>query len=557
MTDDSQLSSSADAADLLRRRVASFSLVFGATLFVSLLSRLIVLFVWREHFEFLPTSFVPLQAIATWAMLGTWVLTRNGPKRPRFVRMVEAAGVSITALAFVAIAAQITALINHAEPVRDLARAAETSIYAVFAILAPLVGTSIILTYIMVLRAAFVPTSVRHTVALTSAVGVPLAWVAWSAGIESGSPLPFATPAALAVGAIWQWGFTVVICAAISRVIYGLRAEVREAQRLGQYKLEALIGEGGMGMVYRASHEMLRRPTAVKLLSPDRAGDHALERFEREVRLTAELTHPNTVTIFDYGRTAEGVLYYAMELLDGADLGEVVQIDGPQPAARVVHILAQVAGALGEAHSIGLIHRDIKPSNVMLCRQGGELDVAKVVDFGLVQELAVRHPDHGSQESDIAGTPLYMAPEILSESEAAGPASDLYALGALGYFLLTGTHVFSGDSVVDVLRHHLQTAPEPLSARLGDEIPPCLERLVLDCLSKSPSDRPRDAAELRARLEACDEVPLWTQGQARRWWQVYGPSLAERHSQAERPLPSRGKEMLAIDFARRTMGATE
>src|SRR5512136_349670 len=172
-----------------------------------------------------------------------------------------------------------------------------------------------------------------------------------------------------------------------SHVIYGLQREIHRVRRLGQYALEEKLGEGGMGVVYRASHAMLRRPTAVKLLAPEKAGLETIARFEREVRLTARLTHPNTITIYDYGRTHEGIFYYAMELLDGATLEEVVEVGGALPPGRAIHVASQIASALVEAHGAGLIHRDIKPANVLLCERGGVPDVVKVVDFGLVREL--------------------------------------------------------------------------------------------------------------------------------------------------------------------------
>lgn len=177
------------------------------------------------------------------------------------------------------------------------------------------------------------------------------------------------------------------IAAGFSQTIYGLRRAVSAIQKLGQYTLEQKLGEGGMGVVYRASHGMLRRPTAIKLLQPDRTGTAALARFEREVRRTAMLTHPNTVTIFDYGRSTDGVFYYAMELLEGASLDEVVEVDGPQPEARVIHLLDQAAASLAEAHAAGLIHRDVKPGNILVVDRGGIADLVKVVDFGLVKDL--------------------------------------------------------------------------------------------------------------------------------------------------------------------------
>ena len=183
------------------------------------------------------------------------------------------------------------------------------------------------------------------------------------------------------------WLLYVVLATAATAVIYGLQCQIKDITELGQYTLEEKLGEGGMGIVYRASHAMLRRPTAIKLLSPEKTGDESLKRFEREVQQTAKLTHPNTITVYDYGRTPDGVFYYAMEYLDGATLAEIVSAVGPQGPARTLHLVEQAAGALHEAHSAGLIHRDIKPGNIMACTRGGILDVAKVLDFGLVREL--------------------------------------------------------------------------------------------------------------------------------------------------------------------------
>jgi serine/threonine protein kinase len=309
-----------------------------------------------------------------------------------------------------------------------------------------------------------------------------------------------------------------VIATLASFVIYGLREEIRQAHRLGQYTLEEKLGEGGMGTVYRASHAMLRRPTAVKLLPPDKAGEVALQRFEREVQLTASLSHPNTISVFDYGRTPDGIFYYAMEYLDGTNLHDLVKEDGPQPPGRVVHILGQVASALVEAHGVGLIHRDVKPENVILCERGGVPDVAKVVDFGLVKDLEPGADTRLTQANVVQGTPLYLSPEAISDPDAVDARSDLYSLGAVGYYLLTGTPVFSGRTLVEVCSHHLHTPPDPPSARVDTPIPADLEELILACLEKDPARRPFAAAVLRDALRSLAVAPEWTDKTAREWW---------------------------------------
>ena len=242
------------------------------------------------------------------------------------------------------------------------------------------------------IRAALIPSRPRRTIIITAIIGAPQILVsaalvptaqgglAWR-GLDS-TALPW-----LPANSMVMWGIAIITCAVISQVIYGLRADVREAARFGQYVLERKIGEGAMGVVYRATHAMLRRPAAIKLLLKDRVNETDLVRFEREVQLTSRLSHPNTISIFDYGRTAEGVFYYVMEYLDGLDLQRLVDQIGPLAPARAIHILAQISGALAEAHAIGLIHRDIKPANIVLTDRADEPDVVKVVDFGLVKSF--------------------------------------------------------------------------------------------------------------------------------------------------------------------------
>ena len=330
-------------------------------------------------------------------------------------------------------------------------------------------------------------------------------------------------PAPVQVALIATWAVLASCLAGYgSHVIYGLRAEVRAAQQLGQYTLTEKIGEGGVGAVYRARHAMLRRPTAVKLLHAKAGVDQsATSRFEREVQLTAELGHPNIVQIYDYGRSVDGIFYYAMELLDGMDLDQLVRISGPQPPGRVVRILAQVCGALAEAHERGMVHRDIKPANVFLCRRVGVPDVVKVLDFGLVKQLAAGDPKV-TDVNVIAGTPAFMPPEALTRPDHVGPASDLYALGGVAYFMLCGEQVFEGRTVVEVASHHLHTSPRPPSARLGRPLPAELERLVLACLAKEPSGRPESAASMRRALMAMSEHEAWSEDDARSWWQEHG-----------------------------------
>jgi serine/threonine-protein kinase len=344
---------------------------------------------------------------------------------------------------------------------------------------------------------------------------------------------------------------SIAIATVGSRVIFGLRTEAARVRRLGQYTLEEKIGAGGMGVVYRASHAMLRRPTAIKLLPPDRAGEDNLKRFEREVQITAELSHPNTVAIYDYGRTPDGLFYYAMEFLDGVNLDQLVRHDGAIPAGRVVSILAQVCGALAEAHGRGLLHRDIKPGNIILTERGGEFDVAKVVDFGLVKRFETATPDVTMSASIVlAGTPLYMPPEVLTTPDSGDPRSDLYAVGAVAYFLLTGEPVFNAESAAEVFAHHLHTEPTPPSRRTTRPVPADLEAVVLRCLSKQLEDRPADARALRDELLRCRSVPPWKPDDAAAWWQRFRASGGAPTSEPVRADASQAVTV-SVDLARR------
>ena len=309
-----------------------------------------------------------------------------------------------------------------------------------------------------------------------------------------------------------------------SHTIFGLRREVQKTKILGQYTLETKIGEGGMGQVWRASHSLLRRPTAIKLLPPERMGERAIQRFEREVRLTASLTDPHTVAIYDYGRTRDGIFYYAMELLQGTDLERLVTEHGAQPPERVVHILAQVCTALAEAHDHGLVHRDIKPANVLLSPRHREHEFVKVVDFGLVKTIeAERGQDGVTGLNTITGTPLYMAPEAIQSPEVVDARTDLYAVGAVAWFLLMARPPFEGRSIVEICSHHLHTPP-PRPSDPKHATPPDLEAIVLACLEKDPARRPEDARALRERLLASSVAGKWTAERAIAWWSESVPS---------------------------------
>ena len=369
---------------------------------------------------------------------------------------------------------------------------------------------------VLLYRAATVPSAPWRTGWVSGLAAVPAPILA-AALYSRSTPAEVSRGAAVAYALLWGL-LAVFLSTLVSFVTFRLRKSVARARRLGQYTLGEKLGEGGMGIVYRAEHEMLRRPTAIKLLPPGRAGEDGLKRFEREVRQTARLTNPHTVSIYDFGRTPDGLFYYVMEYLDGIDLEDLVKEGGPLAPGRAVRILRQVCAALAEAHGIGLIHRDIKPANILLCERGGIPDIAKVLDFGLVREISASSDPRLTAEDVIHGTPQYLAPEAIRDADSVDARSDLYSLGAVAYFLLTGTEVFSGRGALELIHHHLQTAPESLSRRLGKTIPAKLEALVLACLSKDPNDRPESARALADALKACDDVSAWDETEANRWW---------------------------------------
>jgi serine/threonine-protein kinase len=331
----------------------------------------------------------------------------------------------------------------------------------------------------------------------------------------------------LAVGSAFGAG-------AISR----LRRQVTEARQLGQYRLCQRIGAGAMGEVYLAEHQLLKRPCALKLIRPHSVGDpRALARFEREVRLTATLSHPNTVEIYDYGRTSDGTYYYVMEYLPGLSLEELVERHGPLPPGRAVYLLRQVCQALREAHTVGLIHRDIKPSNIIAARRGGRDDVAKLLDFGLVRPAATFPAANLSAQGQILGTPQFMSPEQATGDRELDQRSDIYSLGAVAYHLLTGRPPFDGAGGIAVLVAHVRD-PVVAPSLIRTGIPEDLERVVLRCLAKDAADRFADAESLERALGACACSEDWDQDRAARWWRDRGRG-AHPPSTDERAHPSR------------------
>jgi serine/threonine protein kinase len=340
-----------------------------------------------------------------------------------------------------------------------------------------------------------------------------------------------------------------------SRVTYGLRRQVAEANELGQYILEEKIGGGGMGEVWRARHRLLIRPAAIKLIRPQMSGDPELllRRFEREARATAALKSPHTVQLYDFGATEDGRLYYVMELLDGLDLDTLVRQYGPLPPERVVHVLRQVCSSLQDAHVNGLVHRDIKPANVVVSRAGTTFDFAKVLDFGLVKLDSAGKSESGGKAEDsdarlttegsTSGTPAFMAPEVVLGVANTDHRVDLYALGCVGYWLLTGKLVFGGRNAVEVMFHHAHTPPPRPSTRSELPIPAPLEDLIMECLEKDPARRPASAEAVSSRLDAVSLESPWTVERAERWWEMHRPLPADARRAAEVLLSQEGREL--------------
>ena len=332
---------------------------------------------------------------------------------------------------------------------------------------------------------------------------------------------------------VLPYAANIVLSYVAARVIHRLGVEVRQAHDLGSYRLEMLLGRGGMGEVWRASHRMLARPAAIKLIRRDALARDpamaatAIDRFEREAQVIASLQSPHTVELYDFGVTDDGSLFYVMELLEGVNLETLVRKFGPLAPERVVYLLRQACSSLAEAHHRGLVHRDIKPANIYLCHRGMEYDVVKVLDFGIVKKVAADDEPavrELTRANTVAGTPDYMAPEIAMGATNVDGRADIYALGCVAFWLLTGRLVFQEQTPMAAIVAHVQRQPIPPSDATEFEVPAALDRIILDCLAKDPGARPATADALSTRLETISFARPWTEQSAFRWWDAYRPS---------------------------------
>ncbi len=390
------------------------------------------------------------------------------------------------------------------------------------------------MSILLLVHAAFVPVPVRYQVglALTAALGFSLVaalgwayvpgirdyWVANEGAAQFRAPL-------------WEGTFQIAVLGAISvvftKLLYHMRMRLHEAQRLGSYVIERELGRGGMGMVYVAQHALMCRPSAVKVMQAvPGEGDLSLIRFEREVRLSATLSHPNTITVYDFGRTGQETFYYAMEYLVGMNLEELVRRFGPVTPERTVFILSQVCGSLGEAHANEIIHRDIKPSNIFLTHRGGLFDFVKVLDFGLAKRVAPDPSSDITTAGAVMGTPAFISPEAASGMQRVGARADIYGLGCVAYWLLAGRPPFEAASSVQMIVKHVQASPTRVADISEVPLPDELDAIVMRCMEKDPSQRFATAVELEAALRAVPVERPWTHERAQDWWTMHCPELA-------------------------------
>jgi eukaryotic-like serine/threonine-protein kinase len=430
-------------------------------------------------------------------------------------------------------------------------------------------GFAVLVAFAIALVETAVPLAADRPVLGISAVGP---WIVFSCLLIGNSPT-WMLVTALAAATMWPLAYAInvqhlgltlapwsrlivwpainyamaVVTWLIGRRIYGISTASQSTGEMGRYRLLAPIGAGGMGEVWKASHEMLARQAAVKLVRPRttatsaRQADLWVQRFRREANVIAGLQSPHTIYLYDFGVSPDGQFYYAMELLDGISLETLVTTFGPQPLGRIRSILTQICASLEEAHQRSLVHRDLKPSNVMLCKLALTYDFVKVLDFGLAKCAACEDVTQLTMEGTAAGTPGYIAPEVALGDERVDGRADVYALGCIAYFLLTGKLVFSDPNPMTMAIKHVQSKPDPPSSRTELPIPEDLERIVMQCLEKKPADRPASARELARLLAACC-LPSWTEEEAAAWWETHLPETstlrAARDATLDVPPPS-------------------
>jgi serine/threonine-protein kinase len=326
--------------------------------------------------------------------------------------------------------------------------------------------------------------------------------------------------------------FAVILSTVLSRMIFRMGRDIQEARQLGSYQLIEEIGQGGMGEVWLARHQMLARPAAVKVIrkledgaSHSASSEEMIRRFQKEAKATALLESEHTIRLFDFGTTNKGAFYYAMEYLNGLNLGEFLSRFGPFPVERTVYVISQVCDSLEEAHERGLVHRDIKPANIFLCKKGTKFDFAKVLDFGLVRESFKEGTAETrlTVEGRIPGTPAFLAPEIAMGNEGIDGRADLYSVGCVAYWMVSGELVFESESPIEAVLKHVSEAPVPLSERSEVEVSPLLEEIIHRCLAKDPVDRPQSANELVRLLRDLPLTSIWTQERAKKWWRTHLP----------------------------------
>lgn len=483
-----------------RLRAAALSLFIGFAAFLGLAIVALVLGVHpiqTEQYAFMPIVVTSLQLISALVLATAWKgLCGKCKYSVGILRAYEAVIFGVPGLFFLAMAYE-----EGAKAIRDLKY------------LPVLVTPWLILIFVY---STFIPNTWKRAAVATGLMAIsPVVLTAW---LAIGAGDMFLPPWTTVASTVLVMALAMFVATLGAHTIGNLRVEAMKAKELGQYRLKRLLGVGGMGEVYLAEHLLMKRPCAIKMIKPEKAGDpRVLARFEREVRATAKLSHWNNIDIFDYGRASDGTFYYVMEFLPGMNLGDLVRRHGPLSPERVIHLMRQTCDALAEAHGAGLIHRDIKPANIFAAERGGYKDVAKLLDFGLVKPIT--NVDQGSltQEGSLTGSPLYMSPEQATGDTDPDARSDIYSLGCVMYFLLAGKPVFEDERPMKVLISHVNQEPAPLT-QFEPTIPRDLEEVVLRCLAKNPSERFQNAWELAKALDDCALSGEWNSQKAHDWW---------------------------------------